>query len=322
MTEDVIVLDPGDEKAQKIAKAIASPMAGDILHSLADGEKTSSQITDLLGIPMSTAKYHIENLLDAGLLEVAARKWSVKGREIKVYRLVDRLVIVAPQSHRVRDLLLKYASLFVLVFSGSFILAQVLPRITGLTGQATQSGIAWPAANQVAEKSAGTGAPALPAVPTTTGLNAAEGVATGQGAGAASPAVTPVPTAAPTGGLPLTAPGGITDGAAGSGTVSGSIVPPTTATDIHSSIPPPTTAADMYGTVTPPTGAREAVTIHALTPAPLDPSVHHVAAAGILHPEPALLFLLGGCLVIAVLIAYDLYRAGIFNRYGKTTSAL
>lgn len=320
MTEDVIVLDPGDEKAQKIAKAIASPMAGDILHSLADGEKTSSQITDLLGIPMSTAKYHIENLLDAGLLEVASRKWSVKGREVKVYRLVDRLVIVAPQSHRVRDLLLKYASLFVMVFSGSFILAEVLPRFVALLpGQAGESGIGWSATRQVAEESAGGGAPA---VPVATGLNTAGGAGSGGGTETVTNAVSSLSTVSPSGDLTMkslagTGPAGGGGGAAGAGTIPGTIAPPTTAADAQGTFIPPTVSADSFSTLTPAPGAHESVTVQAISPAPVHTSVHQTAVAGMLPIEPALLFLIGGCLVIAVLIAYDLYRARSSRRYGE-----
>lgn len=83
-TRDVIVLEPGGEQAQKIAKAMGSQTAGDILQLLKTGPKTSTEVTDQLGIPMGTAKYHIENLLDAGLIEVTKTKYSVKGREVKV----------------------------------------------------------------------------------------------------------------------------------------------------------------------------------------------------------------------------------------------
>jgi DNA-binding transcriptional ArsR family regulator len=111
-TRDVIVLEPGGEQAQKIAKAMGSQTAGDILQLLKTGPKTSTEVTDQLGIPMGTAKYHIENLLDAGLIEVTKTKYSVKGREVKVYGLKDQLLIVTPRVTNVRALLLKYASLF------------------------------------------------------------------------------------------------------------------------------------------------------------------------------------------------------------------
>jgi len=62
----VIILEPGDEKAQKIAKAIASRTAGDILQLLKDGNQASTQISEALRIPITTVQYHLENLVDAG----------------------------------------------------------------------------------------------------------------------------------------------------------------------------------------------------------------------------------------------------------------
>ncbi|MDO9326211.1 MAG: helix-turn-helix domain-containing protein, partial [Methanoregula sp.] len=127
MAEDVVLLEPGDERAQKIAKAMGSQMASDILKLLSEGPKSLSDITERLAIPMTTAKYHVENLLDAGLLNVAETKYSVKGREIKLYSLTNQLLIVAPRHSNVRSLLLKYASLFGIVSFGSLIIGIMTP---------------------------------------------------------------------------------------------------------------------------------------------------------------------------------------------------
>ena len=123
---DVILLEPGGEQAQKIAKAMGSQTAGDILQLLNTGPKTSTEVTDQLGIPMGTAKYHIENLLDAGLIEVIKTKYSVKGREVKVYGLKDQLLIVTPRVTNVRALLLKYASLFGVVAVATVVIGAAL----------------------------------------------------------------------------------------------------------------------------------------------------------------------------------------------------
>ena len=127
MAEQVIVLEPGGEKAQKVAKAMASQTACDILRFIGEGQKTSTEISDHLSIPMNTAKYHIGNLLDAGLISVAATKYSVKGREVKVYSLTNQLLIVAPSQSNVRSILLKYASLFGIVAFGTFVLTILSP---------------------------------------------------------------------------------------------------------------------------------------------------------------------------------------------------
>jgi len=115
MAENVVFLEPGDERAQKIAKAMGSQTASDILQSLGEHPKSLTAITEQLAIPMNTAKYHIENLLDAGLISVSETKYSVKGREVKLYTLTNQLLVVAPKQSAVRSILLKYASLFGIV---------------------------------------------------------------------------------------------------------------------------------------------------------------------------------------------------------------
>jgi DNA-binding transcriptional ArsR family regulator len=127
MAEDIIVLEPGDERAQKIGKAISSQTANDILQLLAESPRTATDLTDLLRIPMSTLKYHLDNLLEAGLLEVTETRYSVKGREIKVYGVRDQLLIVAPKMTNIRSILLKYASLFAIVILASLVMLAILP---------------------------------------------------------------------------------------------------------------------------------------------------------------------------------------------------
>lgn len=127
MTEDVVVLEPGDEQAQKIAKAMSSQTASDILSLLSAGTKSLTDITEQLKIPLTTAKYHTENLLEAGLIKISETRYSIKGREVKMYALTDRLLIVAPKRANVRDLLLRYSSLFAIVVAGSLAVFALVP---------------------------------------------------------------------------------------------------------------------------------------------------------------------------------------------------
>ncbi|NYT05469.1 MAG: helix-turn-helix transcriptional regulator [Methanomicrobiales archaeon] len=124
MHDDVIVLEPGDERAQKIARAMASQTAADVLAVLKNGEHTSSEIAEALAIPMTTVKYHLENLMEAGMIDIVRTRWSKKGREVKIYGLRDQLVIVSPKNTDVREILLKYASLF-----GVFVLATLMMAV-------------------------------------------------------------------------------------------------------------------------------------------------------------------------------------------------
>jgi DNA-binding transcriptional ArsR family regulator len=126
MSDDILILEPGDERAQKIAKAISSQTASDILNQMKDGGYSATQLADSLNLPLTTVQYHLENLVAAAMLNVIDKKWSKKGREIKVYGLRNQVVIVAPHPGDVRSLLLKYASLFGIVLLAGVVMIAVL----------------------------------------------------------------------------------------------------------------------------------------------------------------------------------------------------
>jgi DNA-binding transcriptional ArsR family regulator len=140
MAEQVVVLEPGGEEAQKIAKAMASQTACDILRLIGEGQRTSTEISEHLSLPMNTAKYHIGNLLAAGLIQVASTKYSIKGREVKVYTLTNQLLIVAPRQSDIRMMLVKYASLFGIIVFSTLVLAVLLP-ILGIPGSSYSNGM-------------------------------------------------------------------------------------------------------------------------------------------------------------------------------------
>lgn len=131
MAEEIVVMEPGDERAQRIAKAMASQTASDILSALRDAPLSAAEIADRLSIPLTTLKYHVENLADAGLIEVVRTRWSSKGREVKVYGLTSRLIIVTPPVKDIRAILLKYASLFAVVIFASIVVAMLMPLLGG-----------------------------------------------------------------------------------------------------------------------------------------------------------------------------------------------
>ena len=110
---------------------------------------------------MGTAKYHIENLLDAGLIEITKTKYSVKGREVKIYGLKDQLVIVTPRIANVRSILLKYASLFGVMIVATAVIGAILQMVSPATS------------NSVISR-AGQGSGEIP-VPTTLSLNNVSG---------------------------------------------------------------------------------------------------------------------------------------------------
>ncbi len=129
MDSEPRILHPGDPEAQTLARAIASPTAGEILQVLDKEPMTASALTARLGIPITTAAYHLDHLVAAGVIEVTGTRWSRKGREQKVYRLADRVVIVAPGREDLQSLLRKYAALG-LALGGAALIAGLLQART------------------------------------------------------------------------------------------------------------------------------------------------------------------------------------------------
>ncbi|MDD1715716.1 MAG: helix-turn-helix domain-containing protein [Methanolinea sp.] len=244
--QEVVVLQPGDERAQKIGKAIASQTANDILHMLQNRLMTATDLAESLKIPMGTVKYHIENLLDAGLLEVRERKYSVKGREVKVYGLKDQLLIVAPKVQNIRSILLKYASLFGIIGLASLAAYSFLPLVARTGGETRQA----------FHEMDGAGAGAL---------------------NASAPATTPSPGDTSV----------IFQASKSTEIVSGPVSPPFPTEEITSASAP---------------GANEACSTagHSILPTP---ELNAVAAG--FPVEPILAFFLGGCVVIAILLLYE-----------------
>jgi DNA-binding transcriptional ArsR family regulator len=156
MAEDVVILEPGDERAKKIARAMASKTASDILAFMKGGEYSSSQLSEALSLPITTVTYHMDNLCNAGMIDVVRTRWSEKGREMKIYGIRDQLVIMSPVTKDVRSILLRYASLFVILLFATTMMAVVAPLISsgGLAGaQDLEKAVESPAFGIAAEES-------------------------------------------------------------------------------------------------------------------------------------------------------------------------
>jgi DNA-binding transcriptional ArsR family regulator len=130
MADTVVILEPGDVRALKIAKAMSSQTANDILNLLSEGQKSQTEIKERLNIPFNTVQYHIESLLETGLVAVSDMKYSIKGREVKYYELKNQLLIVAPKQANVRSMLVKYTTMFGIILFGALAITLVSPLFT------------------------------------------------------------------------------------------------------------------------------------------------------------------------------------------------
>jgi len=104
MDKKLLVL-PLDESLSKlVSRALANETSIRILNILAEEPMPVSKISEILNIPITTAQYNVERLLDAGLVRVKEVKWSRKGREVKIYEPQEKYIIITPKKsdrHRV-----------------------------------------------------------------------------------------------------------------------------------------------------------------------------------------------------------------------------
>lgn len=95
--QEVVFLEPGQEKAQKFIRVISNQNACEVLQLLKEaGPLRLSDIAEKLGGSLNATKYHIENLMDAGLVGISNTRYSVKGRKVKIYQMKNQIFIVAP----------------------------------------------------------------------------------------------------------------------------------------------------------------------------------------------------------------------------------
>ncbi len=106
-----VLLNLDDENTKDVANAVSSKSGKKILAYLEIHEKaTESELSKELKIPMSTVNYTIEQLSKANLIENSHYHYSSKGREVKHWKLANKLIIIAPKKteglyDKIKDLL-------------------------------------------------------------------------------------------------------------------------------------------------------------------------------------------------------------------------
>jgi ArsR family transcriptional regulator, arsenate/arsenite/antimonite-responsive transcriptional repressor len=57
---------------------------------------SAGDLANELQVRLNTLKYNLDSLLEVGLVRVRQIKWSRKGREIKIYEAVEKVIILLP----------------------------------------------------------------------------------------------------------------------------------------------------------------------------------------------------------------------------------
>jgi DNA-binding transcriptional ArsR family regulator len=93
--EKVLILPLGEE-SKKITQTLSNDSARQVLELLADEPMSASDIAEKLEIPLTTVKYNLDALIDSRLITIKHTRWSVKGRKIKIYAPIRKLIVVVP----------------------------------------------------------------------------------------------------------------------------------------------------------------------------------------------------------------------------------
>lgn len=94
---DVTVLSVSDSEAESLGRVLSQDRARLIVDFLADNPSSSaSVISSSLNLPLSTVNYYLRSLSKAGLVVSDEFHYSPKGREVPLYSLSNKVIVVVP----------------------------------------------------------------------------------------------------------------------------------------------------------------------------------------------------------------------------------
>jgi len=94
---DVMIIPLSNDRLRKVARALSNETAVTVLQKLVEKSMSATELSESLGIPLTTVEYSINALLEAELINVERIKFSRKRRDIKYYSPVKRALIFAPE---------------------------------------------------------------------------------------------------------------------------------------------------------------------------------------------------------------------------------
>ncbi|WP_049927776.1 ArsR/SmtB family transcription factor [Halopiger goleimassiliensis] len=91
---DPSLLSLDDDRTDEVLAALSSDTAREIFRELNDEPATAAAIADRLEMSIQSVSYHLENLSEVGLIEVADTCYSEKGREMDVYTVSTEPIVL------------------------------------------------------------------------------------------------------------------------------------------------------------------------------------------------------------------------------------
>jgi Predicted transcriptional regulator len=121
--ENSVVIVPVNDETKKLRQILSNETSMKILEILKKENLSASEVAEKLGLPLTTVKYNIDQLVEYELAYVQRIKYSEKGRQVKIYEAQEKVIIFAPEKvSRVSliSMLQKYAFAFTAAAFGGF----------------------------------------------------------------------------------------------------------------------------------------------------------------------------------------------------------
>lgn len=99
----VLVL-PVNGDSRKITQILSNETSLKILELLGKKSMSATNIAEELKLPLTTVKYNLDSLVDSDLIKVKQIKWSQKGRQVKIYESVEKLIVLVPSKNPIDKL--------------------------------------------------------------------------------------------------------------------------------------------------------------------------------------------------------------------------
>ncbi len=118
------VVDLEGEDADAVFSALSSGTAREIYSRLNDEPGTPSDVAEAIDSSIQNVRYHLDNLEDAGLVEVVDTWYSSRGNEMSVYATADGPLIVTSdesRASRLKDALSRFLGGIAALAGGSLL---------------------------------------------------------------------------------------------------------------------------------------------------------------------------------------------------------
>jgi ArsR family transcriptional regulator len=95
-TEKNLLILQLSEDSKKIFRLLSNETSIRILKMLDKRSMSAGDLADELEMRTNTLKYNLDSLFEVRLIRIRQVKWGQKGREIKIYEAVEKIIILLP----------------------------------------------------------------------------------------------------------------------------------------------------------------------------------------------------------------------------------